>query len=412
MTRLPVITGLGVVSPLGVGIESFWAALRDGRSAIARLSSATLSSAPECRIAAEVHDFKATNWMEPRLVKNTGRFSQFAVAAARMAAIDSGLQLTAMSPDRVTVSVGTSMSGVTDVLLPHAETILAGETTPPWGAREYPGHAATAHVAHAIGAAGSWATISTACGAGMDSIAWAAERIEAGLADVVIAGGTETPLSPVTLEAFRLFGLLSRWSGDPAGASRPFDRFRTGLVVGEGAAAVVVEEECSARARGARIYARISAAASAAEITAGHLEMSGATLARCILETLRRGRRRPEDLDYISAHGAGIPSQDVAETAGIKAALGNRAYSVPVSSIKSMCGQAFAATSATQVVAACLSLVNGIVTPTINYDEPDPLCDLDYVPNIARTARLRTALVHARSMGGSHTTMLLERART
>jgi 3-oxoacyl-(acyl-carrier-protein) synthase len=206
-----------------------------------------------------------------------------------------------------------------------------------------------------------------------------------------------------------LFGLLARWNGNPAEASRPFDKFRNGLVVGEGAATVVIEAESAARARGAHIYARILASASGAErLSRNQVEMTGESFARCVRQTLHEAERSVSDLDYVCAHGNSIPSHDTAETAGIKLALGDRAYSVPVSSIKSMCGQAFAASSATQVIASCLAMQDGILPPTINYAEADPSCDLDYVPNTSRSARVRTVLVHARGIGGSHTTMLLE----
>ena len=414
MLRHAVVTGLGIVSPIGVGVDRFWKNVLQGRSGIATLTAFDISKvALECRLGAEVLDFKPTEWMEPRVARTSGRFSQFAVAAARMAVQDSKVTLSTIPPQQVMVSFGTSMDGLSDILLPQFQAHLSGQDLENWTAREYPAHAATGHVAREIGSEGPWVTMSTACAAGLDSIAWAADRIEAGATTVAIAGGTETPLSPVPLESFRRFGLLARWSGDPSEASRPFDRFRSGLVIGEGAAAVVVEEEAAARARGASIYARILSSSSTSEgPTPTQIEMSGESLARCISQTMRRANRQVTELDYISAHGNAIPRHDIAETAGIKRALGSQAYSVPVSSLKSMCGQAFAASSAMQVVASCLALRHGFVPPTINYSQRDPLCDLDYVPNASRSARIRLALVHARSMGGSHTTMLLEAART
>jgi 3-oxoacyl-(acyl-carrier-protein) synthase len=410
--RQAVITGLGVVSPLGIGILRFWKGLQQGRSAIAQLTGFDTSQvAAECRLGAEVVDFKASDWMDARVARSSGRFSQFAVACTRLALDDSGVEMETVPASRVMVSFGTSMNGLADVLLPQLKTYFNGGDAAPWTAREYPGHAATAHAAREAGAGGAWATLSTACAAGLDAISWGAQKIESGEASVVVAGGTETPLSPVTLEGFRIFGLLARWDQRPSEASRPFDRLRTGLVVGEGAAAVVLEEESQARSRGARIYARIAGSSSTAEaLVTNQIEMSGESLARCIQETLARSEVGISELDYISAHGNAIPSHDIAETAGIKAALGKHAYSVPVSSIKSMCGQAFAASSAMQVVATCMAMRDGVLPPTINYSVADPLCDLDYVPNSSRPARVRTALIHARSIGGSHTTMLLASA--
>ena len=405
-----VITGMGVVSPIGIGISRFWKSLQQGRSGISKLSFFNSPNiAPECQIGGEVVDFRPADWMDPRVVRSAGRFSHFAIAATSMALTDSGFDPKKVAAHRRAVSFGTSMNGLTDVFLPQLELHLAGKTAAPWTAREYPGHAATTHAARLLRAEGTCATMSTACAAGLDAIVWGAERICCDDASVVIAGGTETPLSAISLEGFRLFGLLARWEGNPAEASRPFDKFRNGLVVSEGAAAVVIEDEQSARSRGARIYARILGAASASEVlTSNTVEMSGETLARCILQALRRAGRSIEEVDYISAHGNAIPNHDIAETSGIKAALGRHAYSVPISSIKSMCGQAFAASSAMQVVATSLALRDGLLPPTINFAERDPQCDLDYVPNVARSARVRTALVHARSIGGSHTTLVLE----
>ena len=225
------------------------------------------------------------------------------------------------------------------------------------------------------------------------------------------AGGTESPLSPYTLTAIHSAGVLSKWSGAPARASRPFDKLRDGLVIGEGAAVIVVEEEEHARARAARIYASILGSASLSE--GGHLrrvDATGDSDARVIVRALRQADRFPQDVDYISAHGNSMVEYDAAETAGIKKAFGSHAWSIPVSSIKSMLGQSFAASGAMQVVAACLSLRDGIVPPTINYEVRDPACDLDYVPNVARRVRVRTALVHAHSMGGSHSALVLGRS--
>jgi 3-oxoacyl-[acyl-carrier-protein] synthase II len=210
------------------------------------------------------------------------------------------------------------------------------------------------------------------------------------------------------MESFRAFGLLSRWEGPPSEASRPFDALRTGLVVAEGAAIVAIEREDHARDRGAKIYARILGWGGATEGASGmQVERSGESTARCIRQALGHADTSPEEIDYISAHGNSIPEHDAAETLGIKLAFGPRAWSIPTSSFKSMCGQAFAASSAMQVVAACLTLHHGMITPTINHAVADPTCDLDYVPNTARRARIRTALLHVRSIGGSHTALIL-----
>jgi 3-oxoacyl-(acyl-carrier-protein) synthase len=247
------------------------------------------------------------------------------------------------------------------------------------------------------------------CSAGLDAIGWAAQQVWDGRAVVVIAGGAETPLSDFTMTAFHAAGVLSRWRGEPERACRPFDALRSGLVIGEGAATVIVEEEQHARRRGARIYATIRGYDSASE--GGDLrrtDSTGQTAARVMEAALDGAGLRPDEIDYVCAHGNAMVDYDAAETSALKATLGRHAYHVPVSSVKAMCGQAFAASAAIQVVAACLVLRDDVVFPTLNLDYPDPACDLDYVPNRARRARVSRALVHSHAMGGSHSALVLD----
>jgi 3-oxoacyl-[acyl-carrier-protein] synthase II len=409
MKRQAVITGLGIVSPIGIGVDNFWAAARAGRSGI---STPTLFDASklarECQIVGEVKDFNVRDWMPGAAGKMAGRFSQFAVAAAKMARDDSGLDGSDIPSDQVKVAIGTSMSGQSDLGESTHQSFLRGDVVSPWATNEYPAHAASSHVAIAAGARGQAMTVATACAAGLDTVAWAAEEITTGRASVVIAGATDTPLSEYGMSLFNSVGVLSRWPGPPEEASRPFDRWRNGLVLAEGCGIVIVEDEDSARARGAPIYARILGFSSSTE--AVHLrkvDETGAAVATAIIGALQRAKCEPKDIDYICAHGNSMQDYDAAETAGIKSAFGRHAWNVAVSSLKSMCGQALSAASAMQVVATCLSIRDDIVSPTINYDSPDPRCDLDYVPNTARAVRVRTALIHAHSLGGSHVAMIL-----
>jgi 3-oxoacyl-[acyl-carrier-protein] synthase II len=328
-----------------------------------------------------------------------------------MALSDSGLDAESRSLDGAKVVFGTSMSGLVDVQQPTFVSFLQGERVVPWVPHEYPGHAAASHVAHSIGARGQTTTIGTLCSAGMDAVGWAAEQVWRGQATIVIAGGAETPLSDFTMSAFYSAGVLSRWRGEPERASRPFDALRSGLVIGEGAAAVVIEEEAHARARGARIYAVIGGYESASE--GGHLhrtDMTGETASGAMRAVLEQSELGPEDIDYFCAHGNAMVDYDVAETMAVKRTFGRSAYNFPVSSLKAMCGQAFAASAAMQVVATCLVLRDGVVFPTINLEYPDPQCDLDYVPNTARRARVRRALIHSHAMGGSHSALVLDAA--
>ena len=409
MKRQPVITGLGIVSPIGVGVDKFWAAACAGRSGIGNPTLFDASKLPsQCNVVGEVRDFDPQEWMSRPVYRMAGRFSQFAVAAAAMARTDSMLQEAEIPTERLKVSVGTSMNGLTDVHQPNFQGFIRGRDIKPWASLEYPAHAATNHIATSCEAHGQTMTFATACIAGLDAIAWAADEVRRGRATAVIAGATETPLSECTVAACQSAGVLSTWAGPPEEASRPFDRFRSGLVIAEGAAVVIVEDEEDARARGARIYARLLGFGSASD--GGNLrkiDESGEAIARAMTSALESSGLLPGDVDYICAHGNSMIDYDAAETVGIKRAFGKCAWNIPISSLKSMCGQALAASSAIQVVAACLAIRDSIVPPTINYQVPDPDCDLDYVPNVARRARVRTALIHAQSIGGSHAALVL-----
>lgn len=411
MKRQAVITGLGIVSPIGIGVERFWAAACSGRSGISTPTLFDSSKLPrECQMVGEVAEFDVKQWMPGAAGRMAGRFSQFAVAAAKMAREDAGLGTEEIPPERILVSLGTSMSGLVDAHENFAR-YLRGDVISPWMVLEYPGHAAASHLAIDAHGQGQVAAFGTACVAGIDSIAWAAEKIHRGEATAVVAGGTEAPLAPANLEAFRSLGALSRWQGPPAEASRPFEKLRSGLVLAEGAAIVIVEDEDHARARHAKIYARVLASASITE--ARHMrevDPTGESVARILRALIHRADLRAQDIDYVCAHGNSLIDYDAAETAGIKRALGKQASCIPVSSIKSMCGQALAASGAMQTVVACLAIRDHIVPPTINYQYPDPACDLDYVPNVSRVVRVQTVVIHAQSIGGSHSALLLSRA--
>jgi 3-oxoacyl-[acyl-carrier-protein] synthase II len=409
MRRQAVITGLGIVSPIGIGIDAFWASARAGRSGIGYPTLFDASKLPrECQIVGEVADFNVRDWMPGAAGRMAGRFSQFAVAAAKMARDDSRLDTAGVSVEKLKVSIGTSLNGQIDVAQTNFVAFMQGDTISPWASNEYSGHAATSHVAISAGARGQTTTFSTACAAGLDAIAWAAEQVQTGEATAVVAGATEAPLSEFILMVFQSVGVLSRWQGPPEEASRPFEQLRAGLVLAEGAAVVIVEDEEHARSRGARIYARILGYSSANE--GAHLrkvDETGEAVARAMTKALDRARIQASDIDFVCAHGNSMRDYDAAETAGIKKAFGGHAWNIPISSLKSMCGQALAASSAMQVVASCLALRDQLATPTINYRIPDPACDLDYVPNIARRVRIRRVLIHAHSLGGSHVAMIL-----
>jgi 3-oxoacyl-[acyl-carrier-protein] synthase II len=409
MNRQAVITGLGIVSPIGTGVEAFWRAAREGRSGIGRPTLFDASKLPpECQVVGEVRDFDPRNWMSTPHYKKAARFSQFAVAASKLAVNDSQLELAHVPRERLKVAIGTTLNGEVDVAESNLGRFLRGSDPSRWACLEYPAHAATSHVSISVGSQGANTTLGTACAAGLDAIGWATEKLRDGSATTVIAGGTDAPLSPFILAIFRSVGVLSKWSGPPDEASRPFDALRSGLVLAEGAAIVVLEDEECARARGARIYARVLGFASASE--GSHLRKvddTGETAARVMLHALRLARISPQEIDFVCAHGNSMPDYDAAETAALKRAFGRHAWNLPVSSVKSMCGQALAASGAMQVVLSCLVLKHQTVPPTINYRVSDPLCDLDYVPNNARPARVKSLLIHAHGLGGTHSAMVL-----
>jgi 3-oxoacyl-[acyl-carrier-protein] synthase II len=404
-----VITGLGIVSPLGTGVAKFWGNASRGRSGLGAPTFLDTSELPDaCHSVGEVSDFCPERWMPESTARVAGRFTQFALACARMAMDDSGLDQPDLPPARTQVIIGTAMNGTADIGEPTHAAHLQGQAIPPWAVLASPGHSVTSHVAIMIGARGQANTIATACAAGLDAIGSAASAIHTGTATLVLAGGTDAPLSSYTLNLFHSAGVLSRWSGPPSQASRPFDRLRSGLVLSEGAALLLIENEDYARARGARIYAAIRGFSGISE--AVHLrkvDMSGASDSRVLSDAIAAAGLHPRDIDYISAHGNGMVDYDAAETAGIKHAFSSHAWNVPISSIKSMTGQMLGATGALQVVAACLSLRDQLIPPTINYQVPDPACDLDYVPNLPRHARIRHVLVHAHGLGGSHSALVL-----
>lgn len=411
MARSAVITGLGIVSPIGIGIDRFWSAAVAGRSGLGRPTLFDAKNLPEeCHIVGEVKTFEPRDWMPGATYRMAGRFSQFAIASAKMARTDSGFDFANASADDVKVVVGTSMNGLADVHQPNFKGFLQGQEITPWASIEYAAHAATNHVATASSVSGQTMTIATACAAGLDAVAWAADEVRRGTAKAAIAVGTETPLSECTISACQAAGVLAKWNGPPDQASRPFDRLRSGLVLAEGSAAIVIEEESFAERRGAHIYARVLGSAGTSD--GGNLrkiDPQGEAGAAAMRLAIKRSSMDADAIDYICAHGNSMVDYDAAETSAIKSAFGRGAWNIPVSSLKSMCGQALGASGAMQVVATCLALRDGLIPPTINFTEPDPKCDLDYVPNRARSSRVRSALIHAQSIGGTHVALVLSR---
>lgn len=402
---------MGVVAPNGIGKDAFWQNLIAGKSAVDYIHAFDPSPYP-CKVAAEVRDFVPGDFMQPRRAKHRGRFSQFAVAAAKLASDDARVDFSRERPDRVAICIGNSLNGAGDVY----DTARQAFDTAGFAAIsimsgvEFAAHAPSSHVSVELGIRGQAATIASACAVGLDTVQWGASRIIEGRADLVVAGATEAPISEFCFATLCAAGIFTKFTEPPMAASRPYDRDRDGMVLGEGAAVYVLEELQHALERGAHIYAEVVGFASRTEGGYGpRTDAAELALSDAIAAAFREAHLSASDLDYIASHGNSLPDYDLVETRAFKRALGPHAYNVPVSSIKSMIGHALAAGSAFQVCSTCLTIKHQIIPPTINLTTPDPECDLDYVPGRARPARVRNALLNAHAMGGSHSVLVLAR---
>ena len=409
--RRVVITGLGVVAPNGIGKEVFWENLIAGKSAVDRITAFDPSPYP-CQVAAEVRDFNPKDFISARKAKMMARFSQFAVAATRLALEDAKLSITPSLSSEMTVSYGTSVGGGGDVTEEAAEArALEGPRgIKPWAALEFSPHAPSSYVAIEFRIKGPALSVSSNCCTGLDTIHAACSQIVSGKAKAAVAGSCDAPISPLAFGALCALGALTKRNGEPEKASRPYDLLRDGLIVGEGAATLVLEDLEFALERGAHIYAEVlgyGAASEAIGMRKGDLE--GKVMAGAITKAIIDAGLSPADIDHVNAHGSSLPDFDVCDSKAFKHALGDHAYRIPISSIKSMIGQPFAAAGTIQTVAACLSIEHQRVPPTINPEVPDPRCDLDFVPNVSRIARVERVLINGHSFGGSVTALVIGR---
>ncbi|WP_290062365.1 beta-ketoacyl-[acyl-carrier-protein] synthase family protein [Amycolatopsis solani] len=407
MDRSVVITGMDVLAPGGAGRKEFWDLLVSGRTATRRISFFDPSPF-RSRVAGECDFDPAAAGLRPREIRRLDRAAQFAVTCAGEALADSGLDPGALDPGRIGVSLGSAVGATTSI---EREYVVLSDSGREWlvDERHLSPHmydymvpsAAAAEVAWRAGAEGPVAMVATGCTAGLDAIGRGYELIMDGVADVVLAGGTDAPISPIAVACFDAIKATTPREDDPEHASRPFDRTRDGFVLAEGAAVLVLEEAGHARARGAHVYAEV--AAHATRCNAYHmtgLRRDGREMAEAIGQALAQARCAPESVDYVNAHGSGTRQNDRHETAAVKLALGEHAYRVPVSSIKSMVGHSLGAIGSIEVAACALAVENDVVPPTANLHEPDPECDLDYVPLEARETRVDTALSVGSGFGG------------
>lgn len=407
--RRVVITGLGPVSCLGLGKDNLWEGLVAGRSGIGPITHFDPTNFP-CKIGGEVPDFQPADFISRNNLKNTARFTQFAVAAARLAFEDSGLNDHSGDRRRLGACMGSSALGWGDIAPGQYERFLSKgyRGINITSCAEFTTHMATTHVCGELNLKGINATISTGCSTALDAVNWAGSQIRQGTADVIVAGGTDAPLFPYMFASFCAIRVLSRRNDEPEKASRPWDALRDGIVLSEGGSAIVLEEMNHARDRGAHIYAEVLGYGSAAE-AGGTLEVdrSGAAIAGAIQTALDSASLSRDSIDYINGHGCSLPEYDIGETNAIKTAFGERAYLVPVSSGKSMLGQTLAAASGYQIISSCFTIELGIIPPTINYEHADPQCDLDYVPNRYRYNRVRRIMINSHSVGGTHSVMII-----
>ena len=409
--RRVVVTGLGMITPLGVSVETSWAGLKAGKSGIRRITRFDASDV-EVKIAGEVHDFDPLAYMERKEAKRADRFAQFAVATAGQALTQAKLEITKDLAPRAGVIFGSGIGGVETLV----DNIVAHDKDPrrvsPFMIPMMIMDMAAGEIAMKYGAKGpNFATVS-ACASSAHAIGEAADAIRRGQADVMLAGGSEAGVIKVAIGAFAAMHALSRRNDDPERASRPFDKERDGFVFSEAAGCLVLEEREFALARGATVLAEVvgyGATADAYHITAPPEGAEGAV--RAMRMALGDAGIGPERIDYVNAHGTSTQANDSAETAALKTVLGPRAAAVPISSTKSMTGHTLGAAGAIEAVICVLAMDEGILPPTINQEVADPACDLDYIPNVARTARADYALSNSMGFGGHNVALILKSAR-
>jgi len=408
--RRVVVTGLGAVTPIGNDVAQYWEGLCSGRNGVAGITLFD-ASRHACRFAAEVKGFDPSGWLEPKEAKRWDRFCKFGVVAAKQAVADAGLAIDGSNAQRVGVSIG---SGVGGLLMMETQAHVLADRGPdrvsPFCVPMMIPNMATGLAAIALGARGPSSAVATACAAGSNAIGDAFRTIQLGLADAMVCGGAESAITPLGVAGFASAKALSFRNDDPATASRPFDLERNGFVIGEGSGVLVLEALEHAQARGARILAEVvgyGTTCDAHHITAP--SPGGVGGAEAMRLALADARLEPEDVDYVNAHGTSTQANDSNETAAIKAALGEHARRIPVSSTKSMTGHLLGGSGGIEAVASILAIGHNLVPPTINYPTPDPVCDLDVVPNQAREHAVQVVLSNSFGFGGHNVCLAFRR---
>jgi 3-oxoacyl-[acyl-carrier-protein] synthase II len=405
-----VVTGLGAVTPVGNSVAETWASFLAGRSGIEQISRFDIS-AFDVKIAGEVKEFSTAGILGSKEARHLDLFSQYAVVATREALEDAALQITPANCDQIGVVYGSAGGGMGRLV--EQDRILRDrgpDRVSPYFLPHFLADAASGVLAMTFGVTGPNMAVVSACATGAHAIGEAAETIRRGDAQAVIAGGTEAPIVPVILAGFINMRALVSDNGEPARASRPFDQRRAGFVIAEGAGAVILEALDFARQRGARIYAEVVGYGSsndAFHMAAPREQGQGAS--QCMRMALRKANLEPESVDYINAHGTSTPLNDKYETAAIKDVFGEHAYRLAVSSTKSMVGHMMGAAGAVESIACIKAIQEGIIPPTINYEVPDPACDLDYTPNEARRRQVDVAMTNSFGLGGHNSTVVFRK---
>ncbi|MCL4459132.1 MAG: beta-ketoacyl-ACP synthase II [Chloroflexi bacterium] len=410
MATRVVVTGLGAVTPVGDDVEQTWAALINGKSGVARIT--LFDPSPfSVQIAGEVKGFDPTNYIEPKEARRMDRCVQFAVVATQEALKDAGLTIDPSNSENIGVIIGTAVGGIRTLLEQQKVLEERGPTrVSPFFLPMMIPDTPAGQVAISMGIKGPNLAVVSACATGGNAIGEATELIKRGDADVVVTGGTDAALVPLVLAGFIVMRALAADNDAPETASRPFDLTRSGFVMSEGATILILERLEHARAREARIYAEVIGYGSTAD--AYHLAAPaerGEGAARAMQMALRKAGIRPEEVDYINAHGTSTPLNDKLETVAIKTIFGEHAYRLAVSSTKSMVGHMMGAAGAVEGMACVLAIRDQIIPPTMNYRNPDPECDLDYVPNVARPAKINVALSNSMGLGGHNSCVIFRK---
>ncbi len=408
--RRVVVTGIGMISPLGIGNEPTWQGLIEGRSGIDRITKFD-ASAFACQIAGEVRGFDPEKWIEKKEVKKSDTFIHYAIAAAQMAVDDAGLDMTKEDGDRVGVIIGSGIGGLPLIEEMHQKLMERGPSRiSPFFIPGLIVNLAAGHISIRFGAKGPSSAPATACATGAHALGDAFKIIQRDEADVMFGGGSEAVITPLAVGGFAAMRALSTRNDDPQHASRPWDADRDGFVMGEGAGILLLEERERALARGAKIYCELTGygmSSDAYHITSPAEDGSG--MMRVMQRALKDAGLHPQDIQYINAHGTSTPVGDKTETVAIKRVFGDHAYKLAVSSTKSMTGHLLGAAGGLEAAITAIAVKEGVLPPTINYEKPDPECDLDYVPNKARQAGLSHAMSNSFGFGGTNATLIFSK---